>query len=274
MLAFVLLSLIAADPPNVPFPPDETFELTIVDAAGNPIEGAEVDPWALRMGSGHGLWPEKQGGPKPVVKTDADGVARIDYPASSRLGPTSLISVQVRHPDYVAASKHLAVDPDAKAKLTLAGGTRLSIELPALDGDADLSTARVIISDRDVRAPQLQVVDGRLVTDPVSEKAAMVRVTVGEGDAMQFSDWTSWTPGDDAVAELTMILQAGLGVAGRLSDDVPRPVRRGWVVADLTAAGPTADHTWFRQIARPVEKDGTFRLEGIPHGCDVQVAVI
>ena len=277
MSALVVL-LLSAPPP---YPPDGSFEVTVVDEAGLPVRGAEVDPWALRMGGGHGAWWEAGHGPKPVVTTDARGVAEFGVPTRRGEDKLETVSAFVRHPDYVALYEHLdagdcrAAEGRYEARLTMRPGTRLSIEVLALDGEVDLDDCRVAAPGSPAGDVRAKAEGGRLLTEPLPASAPMIRVTAGDaGGVMQFGDWTAWRPDESGTVELTAILQKGLTVRGRLSDDVPRPVRDGWVVADCSRPGPTYEHRSLGQTERPVAEDGTFELPNIPHGCDMQVVAI
>ena len=88
----------------------ETFTVQIVDSDGEPVVGAEVEPWALRYGSVHGLWNKdvaRKGAAEDIVpamaKTDAEGMVEVSYPFFGNFKmriPTTSVSVAVEHPDF------------------------------------------------------------------------------------------------------------------------------------------------------------------------------
>jgi hypothetical protein len=90
--------------------------------------------------------------------------------------------------------------------------------------------------------------------------------------------WFSETMRIDAVAgrtnEVAVSLYRGSTVRGTLDAGVPRPVRRGRVVAQVWPEGfrpedsPPSWHAW-----SPVEPDGSFQLAGLPAG-NLEVVVL
>ncbi len=81
------------------------FTLIVTDTNGEPVEGAEVAPWALRSSQGHGAWNKKAiGGPEPVMtRTDASGQTTVLFPKFADVQEqvkTTAVTVSVDHPDH------------------------------------------------------------------------------------------------------------------------------------------------------------------------------
>ena len=278
-LLFLPFDDTTAEPP--PFPQDGTFRITVVDPDGRPIERATLDPWALRMGGGHGSWNEPAYGPKPTPTTGPDGVATFTVPTLAGDRKLETVSAIVHHPDFVPLYEHvdagnsLVKDKTYEATLTMRPGTKLRIEVVALDGDVAPESLSVTCPGVGTGDLPFTADGDTLITHPVSEDATLVRVTSRDEDGdTQFGDWIAWSPGVDGSTELTAILQKGLTVKGRLSENVPRPVRRGWVTCTCSTPGPTYEHRGLGQTNSPVEADGSFVLENVPHDCDLQITAI
>src|SRR5690606_23156607 len=82
---------------------EETFftKVRVVDPDGNPVVGAEVEPWGFRFqGGSSGLWMNENTtyGEPPIVKTDARGEVAIPVPQP--LPPLIGLTCRVTHPEF------------------------------------------------------------------------------------------------------------------------------------------------------------------------------
>ena len=92
-----------------------TIEVIVKDSEGKVVEGATIKPWALRCGTGHGLWNKdgkRTGGlvPKPAT-TDETGKAIVHYPRYADLEEklkATLVTVFIDHLDHPSiSSEHI-----------------------------------------------------------------------------------------------------------------------------------------------------------------------
>ena len=82
----------------------ESLPVRVVDSRGEPVRGAIVEPWAIRSGQGHYMWPNGEHDRTEVspeeVDTDVQGNARIAYPRFTLLDEgvrTIGVSISVDH---------------------------------------------------------------------------------------------------------------------------------------------------------------------------------
>ena len=71
---------------------------------------------------------------------------------------------------------------------------------------------------------------------------------------------------------LDVTLKPGARIEGRLSDDVSRPVDNGWVVAAIANGTELQDGFW--SAAAQIDPNGTFVLESLPEGGDLELVAI
>jgi hypothetical protein len=259
----------------------------VVDSSGQPIAGAIVTPWALRSSQGHGLWNKgdkrAQLDPQEVV-SDAAGAATVRYPRYRHLEEgirTISVSLQVDHPQFAyLGAEHIEVplEADGPHVIKLAAGVPLEIR-PTIDGAAaDLDNLHVLWSDgRSWRqgAAHLQLADGvvRIPAMPPGQNSVLLVKLVGER-ASHFSKITDvdLVPGETPRIEIP--LRPSLRIEGKLSDNVPRPVRGGRLKT-LTLAPKAEPHervSWFSWA--PIQADGTFVIDGWPTEEPLQVIAL
>lgn len=252
----------------------------IVDPEGNPVAGARVRPWALRAGNGHGGWPEQAYGPPPRTTTDVRGQTVVVFPQSvQRLVAEKVVQVSlfVAHSDFCTASSHVDVPEPRVGKIpeiALKRGVRLRIAGVARGSDAPLSNCHVLLENGSTDEREFSPDhDGWMQSIPVSEDRRWFRVVrTPPGGLPEFSKPQAWTPDDPATREVRVELHPGIRVAGKISDDVPRPITRGHVVAwcgspirhkgdDQNRISPI----WWLETAS-IQADGTFEFPSLPSG--------
>lgn len=258
----------------------------VVDSDGKPVEGAIVRPWALRCSQGHGMWrPDGLGGSEPAdLATDAAGVALLHYPRFAKLDEqvqTTQVTLSVDHPKFVyVGSEDIDVprgDQAGPHKVTLERGAIVELlpmengepagldELFALwsDGRFWRKSASVERTERGgLELPAMKAGPGEVM---------LVRLNGERATAFSPRLKLDLKPGQEVTQEIA--LDAAVNVRGKLSDEVPRPVKNGRVkISSIPTLGDDDAITWGTWA--PVEEDGAFVVEGWPAGEALQVTAL
>jgi len=283
----------AASPQGSP----RQFQFQIVTSKGKPVVGATVAVWAIGGIVGSAAVDEKQ---TASTKTDANGVARITFTkemdriATALSGKSGLediystLALRIDHPDHPVWSKYVSVGGsktillDESTTLTVrahrakeaAFVTRLYPEL-GQNRDIDWSEANGVLTIRRVNVSDIQGYPWLRI------------VHVPEKGPAWFSDMIDLRHLKGNPLALDVSLNAGVRVEGRLADNVPRPVRKGRVVAGVVdgrmksencareidgavVSSPTNGELFFN-AATEIAPDGTFVLESLPRDHDLQL---
>jgi hypothetical protein len=251
----------------------------VLDADGNPIEGAEVTPVAVghKESGGSSNWEEEYGDDGPFM-TDANGEVVIAYPREiEQLGEIVRLKLMVNHPDYciVFEHNHLLNEPspaiflDQGGTLTVSGyiddekdTVEIYPELPLLV--SSLTTTQIHWE---------RLGDGRMRMNQLPEGQHTLRLVhfPTEGQTY-FSEPVTFKAEKEEEYEFHLSLKPGIRLEGTLDTEVPRPVRKGMVVARVREEKPTGNfqgqqwsflawHTW-----REIRDDGSFLFESLPAG--------
>lgn len=254
----------------------------VVDAQGSPIEGATVRPWALRAGNGHGTWNETMGAPRETV-TGRDGQTSVVYPKEiawrNEVNPVVSVSIIVKHAEFVARNVHVSTGPaDVVTKLDLKPGVRLRVAGVEPGADKPLDHCYLTIENPDAGGQEfVREASGWLQSSPISQDRRWFRVIHAAPDQPpRFSQLLAWTPDDPTTRERLVEVRTGTRVEGKVSDDVPRPIRRGHVVACCGSPKHAGDEQilnwrpiyWSETV--PIGPNGTFVFESLPSGYLVQ----
>jgi len=276
--------------------------IRVLDAAGNPVSGAVVQPDGMRtkpgpFESGHyGCRREFQEVPNDPVLTDPAGVARVPYPrfVFERI-ETGQISFSVRHPDFVPVRPFRAVSsrPPTGAPLKTWMDYVLSrvrvrkwIERPepvvlprgavlrlALDPASPLPRDAVLYA----QSPEDWMGDsnfwrhpgpGAVETRQMPEGSQSVRAIAFDAAGLTwFSDPLTVACAAGKTNALEVLLRPGARVRGRLDAAVPRPVTGGRVIAHVWPPGAVPQNNplqWHAWCV--VSEDGRFDLGPLPPG--------
>lgn len=263
--------------------------ILVVNTKGEPIPGVKVIPWALGCGQGHGMWgpfegkPDESGMEPKTVVTDDKGLATVIYPyfrSALEKTRTLVVSVQFDHPDYsYNAAEHVDVPltSDAPHKITMTAAASVEI-IPSIDGQPaaldDLyalwSNPRSFQPDGD---PE-KLASGKLRIGgflPGSNSVLVMRMF--NDSITHFSNFHHVDLEEGSVSQLALALKPAIRVAGKLSDDVPRPVRDGRVVARALPSDPNNNSTMWVDWA-PIAEDGSFAFEAWPDGERIQLIAL
>ena len=270
-------SVAEASPKAEPIDPakSEEFLATVVDADGDPVAGATIELWQTTFAGGS---RSPMAAYREPQITDAEGKATIAYPrfvdGAEKL-PTKQLGLRVQHQDFPNWSSYLSIEHEAPIQLPraiwatvaahLPGGIPVSDDLflqtsglnqpaqrlgPALRaGPLDLSSRRPNNLLRVIHAPA----NGAVFFSNLIDLALQER----EGDEIA----------------LSLVLQPASTVKGKLSDNVPRPIKNGVVTARILA-GPAFAGQWHWAAKTTVEADGSFEINGLPADEHLQLIAI
>lgn len=261
-----------------------TLPVVLRDEAGEPVAGAEVRAYAMRMkeGGGHGYWDPKVYGPPKTIISNEQGKAAIRYPRHVRAGPrimtTRLVTFSVTHADFIKETIHFDLGPD-EAVVELKAGCE--VRLSAADADRNpIHDFGVLMAgpqspdlwaveedgtrrSRAVKEGMWQTMLVKLQDDGPTLFSHVLPLRFREGQQVRFRN---------------VQLSPGVTVRGTLSAEVPRPVS-GYVLA--TAIPQPAGNSWHREDPSlawhdwtEVASDGTFIFQSLPRTGQLQLIVI
>ena len=244
-----------------------TLTVTVTDESGRPVLGALVAPGSAATSRvSVAVFDDDD-----ARRTGAAGVAELSVPTAFDDDPVVRINFTVSHPKFLTVAEETwdwrqPHGQPMEAAVRLRRGRPVTVNLVWLDGEADPAGCVVSCPESHGGTVGFNVVDGRLVTEPVPTEADWVRVSCGVGGRPQGSDWTRIEDG-----RATALIEAGRTVRGRLSDDVPRPVKGGRGLARFTTAEPLPRGVELGAAAFEIAADGTFELADVPPTADVQL---
>ncbi len=257
----------------------KSLEVRVVDPEGNPVEGAEVTPWALHTSLGHLSWgtpdnPEEA----PTVATDKRGVATISYPdyyyGDGAESLVTSVTCRVTHAGFVNVPSHdVKVPQTSPATITLTRGA--IVRLVGIVNDQSIPPAelRALWSSTTFKGKPAPDDQGNLVLPPLAAGPELIRlVRLSESGPALVSRVIKADLLEGGEYYLNADLYPTVNIRGRLSDDVPRPIHSGWVMGEIVTPveGEANENLSWRTYA-PVAEDGTFELSNLPAGEPLQI---
>jgi hypothetical protein len=259
----------------------------VVDPAGKPVATAKVSPWALRSSQGHGGWrkgDERANRDPTAVVTDENGTATILYPLYRNLEEqvrTIGVSLFVDHPEFAYVNDlHIDVplETEGPYEIKLPAGSAVEIR-PTIDGKpAELSNLFASWSDGRSWTPGVspeKTPEGTLRIPAMPPGKNSVMLVNLDGDrATHFSKIFDFElkPGEPKTIDVP--LRPSLRINGKLSDNVPRPVKNGRLL--LRALKPHREDynrvSWYSWT--PVEPDGNFTIDRWPADERLQIIAL
>ncbi|MFN0050939.1 MAG: hypothetical protein ACKV0T_02035 [Planctomycetales bacterium] len=272
-----------------PTPPRE-FEFQVLDSHDRPVPGAKVKAWAVlaQLGS-FGI----DQGIVPAVESDPQGIARIKFPDEIPEGPPEVkalaqllqqalkqglmsVALRVDHPDHPLWSNYVPVAGDRKIRL--AESVEIVIRSRRAGSDELLSKTYPVLSRQFFDGIEFSEEEGILTirrvdrsTDQASNLVRVVQLP-DEGPAL-FSDLVDLTTHDERPIVLDLTLKPTARLVGRVSGDVPRPIKNGRVVASIVA-GPNSWEGWHWSATAAIAEDGRFVLDALPPEENLQLIVL
>ncbi len=258
----------------------------VVDDQGRPIVGATVYPYAMRAvenANGHGYWNEDLIGPPKLEITDNLGRATVHYPvnigAATEPRTTGMVSFEVKHTDYVRIVTNFDLGPEV-AKVEMKAGCEIQLSAVDQTGQA-ISDFAVAVAGR--VAPEYWASDdkGGRRTRAASDGTWQTMLIKSQDDGPTlFSGVLPLRVRPDQDVKIRNIkLLPGTRVTGELSDNVPRPVKAGYVIA--TCAPKPAENSYAEQNPSlvwhdwtEIRDDGTFDFASLPRGGEMQLIAV
>jgi hypothetical protein len=260
------------------------FTLTLVDEAGKPVKDAKVTAEGLRCEELPGSWLEwpKQLAGNNQFESDETGKVHAQYPV--KLGEPVLgmtinkIDFWIAHPDFVWG--RVEFDPAmGKATHTLIEGCRTSFTCIDENGKAIEQFGVVIAGDGASAAWRLA--SGELRSSGIPNGSWQTMLVAPSDDGVHLFSGVlpaRFAKGKDVTIRNAK-LRPGMRLSGSLSDNVPRPIAGGKVIARCLPkpAGEThgADNpsiVWADEAI--VKEDGSFEFVSLPRGGIVQLIAI
>lgn len=256
-------------------------EIQIVDQYDKPVVGArlEIQSLVFRGKPGFSISAAFIQAPKSGFVSDSEGRCTLPIPDVG-FGKVAQLSMLVQHESFADFDDTLMVDADGNAKLALNRGVQIAVT--AVDAELGTRVKQGLFAiseqmDRNDLRDWKSNGNGLLLSRRLRVIDKRFRLAqIVDGEALRFSDAVDVTKGD---GERTLISDVPMypsqSFAGRIADDVPRPVRNGIVsvcvawptLEEIDAYGP-AGH-WLAHA--PIQEDGTFELKGLPRGKWIQV---
>jgi beta-lactamase regulating signal transducer with metallopeptidase domain len=248
----------------------------VVDADGKPVANAKITPWALRSSQGHGWWRDDDKragiGPKEVV-TGEDGTATVLYPCYRDLREqVRIISVSlfVDHPDFAYVNNlHIDVPLESKGFYEIKATRGVPVEIrPLIDGKPTTPDDVFLLwsdgrSWQKGAAPEKTANDTLRIPAMPPGKNSVLAVKLDGDRATHFSKIVDFELVAGEPKTIDVPLRPSLQIQGILSDNVPRPVRRGRIkTSTLPPAGAGNRVEWFSWTT--IQPDGTFTIDGWP----------
>ncbi|HEY1786346.1 MAG TPA: hypothetical protein VGG30_12380 [Pirellulales bacterium] len=274
----------ATAPANTPKDADALRKtVLVVNARGEPIEGATVRPWAIRTTRGHGSWSLQGYGHSepPTLTTDAEGQVTIPFPRFAQFDdriPPQALTCRVGHSDYAETFYNdVPVTPETVAdvaKIVLQIGALVEVTAFAPDEAVAIDRLHVLRSSSSSGdGPRVKInARGRLELPRLPAGTELLRLAYfpEQGPALVSEVKTPNLKNDQHVS-LRAKMMPMVRVRGRLDASVPRPVKNGRVVSEINES--TDKHSLDWRACAMIQEDGTFTLEDLPYG-DIQVTAL
>jgi beta-lactamase regulating signal transducer with metallopeptidase domain len=251
------------------------LDVKVVDESGAPVDDASVVAYYLRTkiepGSSHGYSVEK-------AKTNAQGVAHIEYRRYvTEHMETGIVGMATWRSGYVTRRMEVNVDGSSPPIVLERAAT---VRVSGYVGKKE-NVAWPIYALMDMP----QVPGGESSWIPVGDvKEWLENSAVNDGKhylwlahrskehGLLFSQSTEVIAQKGMTVELSLALEPGCRLEGKLDDIVPRPIKNGIAEAqvmpnEVFASIKRSNETKFQWTAQaPIQEDGSFVFESLPMG--------
>lgn len=256
--------------------------VAVVSEDGKPIANAKIQPFGLNRSY---FWPIREMGEAGSLKTDDQGIVELEYPEmiGGKVRTTS-IDCMVSHPEFVGAVARIPVRVDEDSKVTLKNGVRVRIAPVDEDGKPVTAPISALLSGDTPPDSWIRDASGSIETKsiPVGNHQLLIVLPMPDGKT-RFSEILSFHFDDKDLVDGVLIddveLTQGVRVFGRLPDDIPRPIKNGWVqivqfplpLQGAANAGLEMLH-WAERA--PIDKDGNFEFPSLPASGRIQLIAL
>jgi hypothetical protein len=227
------------------------------------------------------------------------GQTVVDYPATfDSANQVTSVNVLIDHPDFCVTDYILQGSATRENKLgtaRLERGTK--IRLQAFDSVASRPSDNVhvrILASKAATPPGKMTLFELEKKGPDSAKTTqsdnwyesrrlpstarrLVAIVLQDDRFPLFSPVLRWSVDNPASHLILTTVEPGVRFEGTIDPAVPRPVKMGRVMAHATTPPQDVSEEWSCSVWSdivPVAEDGTFVLESMPRGCDLQLVAI
>ena len=258
----------------------QRVDVLVVDEAGNPVADAKVIPIGFRTkverGSHYG-WAERHG-PQAKAQTDERGMATLNVPKfvyeQLEIGEVTWL---VDHYNFVAYNHDHLVE-ESPAKIVLKSGYRIAATAVNAETKQRIKDHLFAVLAGNSFEYDWRMKSGVVVSRVFDVDRSTLRLVhlPPDGKAMFSKLLSVKRPTDADRAFLKNVeLNPGTRVSGSLHESVPRPVKRGSVIAFVGATINPSDtnyrNVWTWNDKTEVAEDGSFVFESLPDGDLVQL---
>lgn len=248
-----------------------TAKVQVVDPDGNPIEGATVEPSGLRTKAepgSHWSWLPERFGELPKKETDSSGNVEMPYPKYvMEKMETGQVTWMANHPDFIRFRQDFGVDADP-AEIEMKRGFKIAAYAVDEQSGERLTQNLYAVAGGYYGAKWQLKKNGMLVSATMPKKKRFLRVVeLVEGKPPRFSERIDIEPGEKSrVLVKDVKLLAGTRVVGKLDESVMRPIKNGYVVAEIIRKPAANDweSRWNWNVKTKIEEDGSFVFESLP----------
>jgi len=255
------------------------FQLRVVDDTNSPIADASVRITGLRRKVGRGtwyVWNQRDHGPVSQVFTQDNGIATLDCPKwVFEREETGTVTCRIEHPDYISVTVDVRLDRGV-VDVSLFRGFRLAATAVNLSGVAIRQDLFGVLSGQHLQDEWRTFSNGILMSRTIAwDRDRLWLVHLPPGGHSLWSDLLkpSTHRKRSRVRLRNVELHSGMILSGKLSDNVPRPVRNGLVILTATQhtglRDPRRSMRWQEYVS--IEPDGTFEFPSLPRDGFVQM---
>jgi hypothetical protein len=264
---------------------EKPYELTfhVVTTGRKPVAGARIVPWAVGVGSGSFGLRDNLFAP---ILTDSEGAARVILPTDRKdpeverllravKGGLRSIALRVDHPDHPTWSAYLDIGGDHR--VTLSEAATVEIRAHRRNESGVLQRLVPVVSHMLYSGSDWSEKDGVLTFRRVEMNSAKATrwlrvVHVPEKGPAWFSNLLDLRFKVKEV-RLNLAMEPSVRVEGSLDPHVPRPVKRGRIVAQVIHGSDVWTH-WNWAATADIAADGTFVIESLPPDEDLQLIAV
>jgi beta-lactamase regulating signal transducer with metallopeptidase domain len=270
------------------------YSVRVVNDDGEPVEGAKVIPGGVENDDGSSqvwgeFWPKE-------FTTDEKGISEILVPEEKlatlpvEWGNIDSVYFTVAHPNYVRVSHMVRLSNRKPISLTR-GVTIVPHAVDAATNKPITSDLFALSSGYHGTANNWTYKDGEFRSAPIdttdSETGKYFRVIHAPIDPSNspvlFSDVIDATKIEvkDGIAVVHVPLYPGVRLSGKLSSDVPRPVKKGgYVIASVLGGDPVQNRNfdctqtvdW--DDVTMIDEDGNFEFSFLPRQSHVELVAV